>query len=307
MQQQASSPQTLRLQIIAALFAVYFFWGGTYLAMKVAIETIPPFLMGGLRFFTAGALVYLWEWRKGTQHPVKSQWLSAAMVSTLLLVLSMGGLVWAQQFIPTSIAAIIFATVPFWMALIDWIFHGGNRPRPLVILGLIVGFCGVILLVKNSVTQIEGNTLEWLGYLVATLAAISWAWGSLCSRTSRLPKSPFMSVALQNLTGGACYFLLSLLLGEWANFSFGTISMSSTLSLIYLVIFGSLIGFGAYIWLLKSTDPTIVSTYAYVNPVVAVFLGWLLAGEQLTSSDTFAAAIILCAVIIITKAQSIAE
>lgn len=307
MQQQATSPQTLRLQIIAALFAVYFFWGGTYLAMKVAIETIPPFLMGGLRFFTAGALVYLWEWRKGNPHPGKSQWFSAALVSTQLLVFSMGGLVWAQQFIPTSIAAIIFATVPFWMALIDWLFQCGDRPRPFVIFGLAVGFCGVILLVKNSVTQLDGYTSEWLGYLVATLAAISWAWGSLCSRTSRLPKSPFMSVALQNLTGGAAYFLLSLVLGELNSFSLETISMSSALSLIYLIIFGSLIGFGAYIWLLKSTDPTIVSTYAYVNPVVAVFLGWLLAGEQLTASDTFAAAIILCAVIIITKAQSIAE
>ena len=307
MQRQVASPQALRLQIIAALFAVYFFWGGTYLAMKVAIETIPPFLMGGLRFFTAGALVYLWEWRKGSPHPNHSQWRRAAAVSTMLLVFSMGGLVWAQQFIPTSIAAIIFATVPFWMALIDWIFQGGDRPRPFVIFGLAVGFCGVILLIQNSITKVEGGVLDWLGYLVATLAAISWAWGSLCSRTSRLPKSPFMSVALQNLTGGTAYFFLSLLLGEWGSFALENISMSSALSLIYLIIFGSLIGFGAYIWLLKSTDSTIVSTYAYVNPVVAVFLGWLLAGEQLTSSDTFAAAIILCAVIIITKAQAIAE
>jgi drug/metabolite transporter (DMT)-like permease len=305
--QQTLSVQTLRLQVIAALFAVYFFWGGTYLAMKVAIETIPPFLMGGLRFFTAGALVYLWECRKGGSQPKKSQWLSAAAVSILLLVLSMGGLVWAQQFIPTSIAAIIFATVPFWMALIDWAFCGGKRPNPLVVLGLSVGFGGVILLVNNSVTQGSDSPSDWLGYLVATLAAISWAWGSLCSRTTRLPESPFMSVALQNLTGGAVYFLLSLLLGEWSRFSLGNLSVSSVLSLIYLIIFGSLIGFGAYIWLLKSTDPTIVSTYAYVNPVVAVFLGWLLAGEQLSSADTCAAAIILCAVIIITKAQSTAE
>jgi drug/metabolite transporter (DMT)-like permease len=307
MQQQAISVQTIRLQVIAALFAVYFFWGGTYLAMKIAIETIPPFLMGGLRFFTAGALVYLWEYRKQSSPPRKSQWLSAAAVSILLLVLSMGGLVWAQQFIPTSIAAIIFATVPFWMALIDWTFYGGKRPKPLVVLGLSVGFGGVILLVNNSVAQDSNIPSNWLGYLVATLAAISWAWGSLCSRTTRLPESPFMSVALQNLTGGAVYFLLSLLLGEWGRFSLGTLSVSSVLSLIYLIIFGSLIGFGAYIWLLKSTDPAIVSTYAYVNPVVAVFPGWLLAGEQLSRADICAAAIILCAVIIITKAQSTAE
>jgi drug/metabolite transporter (DMT)-like permease len=302
--QQAILTQNLRVQIITALIAVYLFWGGTYLAMKVAIDTIPPFLMGGLRFFTAGAVVYLWEWRKGTPHPEKSQWLGATMVSGLLLVCSMGGLVWAEQFIPSGIAAIIFATVPFWMALIAWIFQSGGCPKRFVIIGLALGFCGVILLVKNSVTHLGSNTLEWLGYIVVTLSSISWAWGSLYSRTAHLPVSPFMSVALQNLIGGSCYLLISLLLGEWNTFAVCNVSLNSTLSLIYLIIFGSLIGFGAYIWLLKVADPTIISTYAYVNPVVAVFLGWTMAGEQLTPSDTVAAAIILCAVIIITKNQS---
>jgi len=304
MQGQTTATQQLRVPIITALIAVYVFWGGTYLAMKVAIDTIPPFLMGGLRFFTAGVVVYLWEWRKGTPHPEKSQWFGAAMVGGLLLVCSMGGLVWAEQFIPSGIAAIIFATVPFWMALMAWISKSGDRPKGFVIIGLALGFCGVILLVKNSVTHLGSNPLEWLGYIVATLASICWAWGSLYSRFARLPESPFMSVALQNLIAGACYLLLSLLLGEWNTFAVCNVSLNSAFSLIYLIIFGSLIGFGAYIWLLKVADPTIVSTYAYVNPVVAVFLGWTLAGEQLTPSDAVAATIILCAVIIITKNQS---
>jgi len=303
MQQQAISTQNLRMPIITALLAIYFFWGGTYLAMKIAIDTIPPFLMGGLRFFTAGAMVYLWELGKGTPHPHKSQWRGAAMVSGLLLVCSMGGLAWAEQFIPSGIAAIIFATVPLWMALIAWLFQNGDRPQIFVILGLALGFCGVILLVKNSVTPLGSNTLEWLGYIVVTLASISWAWGSLYSRIAQLPESPFMSVALQNLIGGACYILISLLFDEWSTFALCNVSLNSALSLIYLIFFGSLIGFGAYIWLLKVANPTIVSTYAYINPVVALFLGWTIAGEQLTSSDTVASAIILCAVIIITKDQ----
>ena len=300
----AVTDQNLRAQIFIALVAVYLFWGGTYLAMKVAIDTIPPFLMGGLRFFIAGTMVYLWEWKKGAPHPQKSQWIGAAKVGGLLLVCSMGGLVWAEQFVPSGIAAIIFATVPLWMALISWMFQGGKRPKNLVIAGLTLGFCGVILLVKNSVTHIGNNPLEWTGYVVITLASVSWAWGSLYSRTARLPESPFMSVALQNLTGGACYIMISFLSGEWNNFAFYNVSSVSAFSLFYLIIFGSLIGFGSYIWLLKVADSTIVSTYAYVNPVVAVFLGWTLAGEKLTLFDTVAVAIILCSVIIITKNQS---
>ena len=300
----AVTDQNLRAQIFIALAAVYLFWGGTYLAMKVAIDTIPPFLMGGLRFFIAGTMVYLWEWKKGAPHPPTSQWIEAAKVGGLLLVCSMGGLVWAEQFVPSGIAAIIFATVPLWMALISWLFQCGKRPKHLVIAGLTLGFCGVILLVKNSVTHIGNNPLEWTGYVVITLASVSWAWGSLYSRTARLPESPFMSVALQNLTGGACYIMISFLSEEWNNFAFYNVSSASAFSLFYLIIFGSLIGFGSYIWLLKVADSTIVSTYAYVNPVVAVFLGWTLAGEKLTLFDTVAVAIILCSVIIITKNQS---
>ncbi|HWR40535.1 MAG TPA: EamA family transporter [Patescibacteria group bacterium] len=296
--------RNLRLQIIAALLAVYFFWGGTYLAMKIAIDTIPPFLMSGLRFFTAGLVVYLWEWRKGSGHPGKAQWLSAAMVGGLLLVCAMGGLVWAEQFVPSGTAAIIFATVPLWMTLIAWAFQSSGRPRFLVMAGLALGFCGVILLVKNSVAQIGSNPLEWLGYIVVTLAAVSWAWGSLYSRTANLPTSPFLSVAMQNLTGGACYLLISFLAGEWTSFSDNSVSWDSALALAYLIVFGSLIGFSAYIWLLKAADPTLVSTYAYANPIVAVFLGWLLAGEQLATSDALAAAMIIGAIIMITKSQS---
>lgn len=304
MQPLTAFAPTLQGQVFAALLAVYLFWGGTYLAMKFAIATIPPFMMGGLRFFIAGAVVYLWEWHKGTPHPEPEQWRDAIIVSSLLLVLSMGGLVWAQQFIPSGIAAIVFASVPIWMSLLAWWFFRGERPRGWVLLGLTAGFCGVLLLVKNSVDHLDGNTGEWLGYVVVTLAAVSWAWGSLYSRTATLPRSPFLAVSLQNLTGGVCHLLISLWIGEWDAFSLSSVSLPSTFSLLYLILFGSLIGFAAYLWLLQTADPTLVSTYAYVNPVVAVLLGWAMAGEQLQSSDTLAAALILCAVIILTKTQS---
>jgi len=293
-----------RILIALALLAVYLFWGGTYLAMKVAIHTIPPFLMGGLRFFTAGALVFLWEWRKGAAMPGLAHWWRAAKIGFLLLVLSQGGLAWSEQFVPTGIAAIIFATVPLWMALIAWIFQKGQRPHVVVLAGLLLGFCGILLLVKNTVGNLGVNPLEWLGYCVVTLASIAWAWGSLASRTTSIPGSPFLAAAMQNLTGGACYLLISLLSSEWSTLSAGSFSAASVLSLLYLIVFGSLIGFGSYIWLLKVSDPTLVSTYAYVNPVVALFLGWALGGETLAMSDIAATAIILCSVIIITRKQA---
>ena len=299
-----ASPPTPRVKIAIALMAVYLYWGGTYLAMKVAIHTIPPFLMGGLRFFTAGALVFLWQWRKGTGTLTPTHWWRAAKIGLVMLVLSQGGLAWSEQFVPTGIAAIIFATVPLWMALIAWIFNKGQRPPAAVLVGLLLGFCGILLLVKNTVTNLGNNPLEWLGYCVVTLAAIAWAWGSLSSRDANLPGSPFLAAAMQNLTGGICYLLISLLSGEWSLLSANSFSTASVLSLLYLIIFGSLVGFGSYIWLLKNSDPTLVSTYAYVNPVVALFLGWVLGGETIASSDIAATAIILCSVIIITRKQA---
>ena len=296
-----------RVQIALALMAVYLFWGGTYLAMKVAIHSIPPFLMGGLRFFTAGTLVLLWECHKGAKLPTPRHWWSAAKIGLVLLVLSQGGLAWSEQFVPTGIAAIIFATVPLWMVLIGWLRQKSPLPPAAVLVGLILGFCGILLLVKNTVTNLGDNLLEWLGYAVVTLAAITWAWGSLSSRDASIPGSPFLAAAMQNLTGGACYLLISLLSGEWSALSAGSFSIASVLSLLYLIVFGSLIGFGSYIWLLKVSDPTLVSTYAYVNPVVALFLGWVLGGETLAISDIAATAIILVSVIVITKCPSIPD
>jgi drug/metabolite transporter (DMT)-like permease len=287
--------------IILALSAVYVFWGGTYLAMKIAIETIPPFIMGGTRFLTAGLLVYIWEIYKGQKLPEKSHWLYASLLGILMLLIGQGGIIWAQQYVPSGVAAIIFATVPLWMTLISWVCQGAQRPNNLVIFGLFLGFFGIVLQVKNSLLGVDVNSNHWVGYIVLILAAVSWAWGSVYSRVFRLPASPLMSIALQMLTGGTFYIVVSLLKGEWKQFEVLSISLGSMLSLGYLILFGSIIGFGAYIWLLKVADPTMVSTYAYVNPVVAVFLGCTLAGEPLTLNDAVVAMLILTSVVIISR------
>jgi drug/metabolite transporter (DMT)-like permease len=287
--------------IILALSAVYVFWGGTYLAMKIAIETIPPFIMGGTRFLTAGLLVYIWGIYKGQEPPEKSHWLYASLLGILMLLIGQGGIIWAQQYVPSGVAAIIFATVPLWMTLISWVCQGAQRPNNLVIFGLFLGFFGIVLQVKNSLLGVDINSNHWVGYIVLILAAVSWAWGSVYSRVFRLPASPLMSIALQMLTGGTFYIVVSLLKGEWKQFEVLSISLGSMLSLGYLILFGSIIGFGAYIWLLKVADPTMVSTYAYVNPVVAVFLGCTLAGEPLTLNDAVVAMLILTSVVIISR------
>jgi drug/metabolite transporter (DMT)-like permease len=287
--------------IILALSAVYVFWGGTYLAMKIAIETIPPFIMGGTRFLTAGLLVYIWGIYKGQKPPEKSHWLYASLLGILMLLIGQGGIIWAQQYVPSGVAAIIFATVPLWMTLISWVCQGAQRPNNLVIFGLFLGFFGIVLQVKNSLLGVDVNSNHWVGYIVLILAAVSWAWGSVYSRVFRLPASPLMSIALQMLTGGTFYIVVSLLKGEWKQFEVLSISLGSMLSLGYLILFGSIIGFGAYIWLLKVADPTMVSTYAYVNPVVVVFLGCTLAGERLTLNDAVVAMLILTSVVIISR------
>jgi len=290
--------------IASALLAVYLLWGGTYIAMKFAIETMPPFLMAGIRFMTAGLIIFIWQLIKGVKNPTILHWKNAGIVGGLLLLGGNGGVVWAEQTVSSGIAAIIVAMVPLWMALLAWLWQGGNRPNKMVFLGLGLGFIGIILLVKNAGGEILNTTGQWLGYLVLVGSSICWATGSLYSRKVTLPSAPFMGIALQMIMGGSFCFLFGLLSGEWTQLDIAQISIHSASALGYLILFGSIIGFSAYIWLLKVAEPTIVSTYAYVNPVVAVILGWWLAGEQLTIQDIFAATIILVSVVIITRANS---
>ena len=289
--------------LLAAFAAVYLVWGSTYLAIRFAIETLPPFLMAGSRFLVAGALMYVWARRKRSgatrsPRPGLRQWAAAGIVGGLLLLGGNGGVVWAEQFVASGLTALIIATVPLWMVALEWARPGGSRPTRPILLGLIVGISGVAVLVGTEGALGAGVPL--IPALVLVLASGSWAVGSLYSRTAPLPTSSVLSTALQMLTGGALLFLAGLLRGEATGFEVATVSLRSALALGYLIVFGSFIGFSAYIWLLRVSSPARVSTYAFVNPVVAVFLGWLLAAEPLNTRVGIATALVVAAVVLVT-------
>ena len=295
-----------RTRILLAFAALYIVWGSTYLAIRFAIETIPPFLMAGARFVLSGVVLYLVSLARGSGRASATHWRSAAIVGVLLLLGGNGAVVWAEQYVPSGVAALLVATVPLWMVLFDWARPDGRRPTAGVVAGLVLGLVGLALLVGlDDLKSREGVHLG--GALVLTLGAISWSAGSIVSKQLSLPKDPLAATGLEMITGGAALFVLSAAMGEMSGFRVADVSLRSLLSWGYLVTFGSLIGFTAYIWLLRVVSPAKVSTYAYVNPVVAVFLGWLIANEPLTVRMGVAAAVIIAAVVLITVAQGAAK
>lgn len=296
-------------QIIAAFAVVYVIWGSTYLGIRFAIETIPPFIMAGVRFLIAGSLLFVLVRLRGAKMPNLIQWRSAAIIGGLLLVGGNGGVTWAEQTVPSGIAALLVALVPVWVVVVDWVRPGGNRPTGVVIFGLLMGLAGMVLLVGPG--NIAGNNhINLVGALALCAASLLWAIGSVFSRHAQLPEHPLLATAAEMLCGGVLLIIASVISGEWAHvdkitgqwvyFNPSAISTSSLLAVAYLIVFGAMIAYSAYVWLLKVTTPARASTYAYVNPVVAVFLGWLLASEPLTPRTIIAAGIIIAAVIVIT-------
>jgi len=269
--------------------------------------------MGGARFIIAGAALYLWMRTRGAPRPSPVHWRNAAIVGGFLILGGNGGVVWAEQFVPSGMAALLVAILPFWMVLIDWLRPGGTRPSLGVTIGLVVGMIGLMILVGpsalNPSPQSEaaaraGDGVMLTGAIVLVLASLSWALGSIYSRHADLPKSASVATGMQMLTGGALMFLLALAVGDHTNFEISEVSARSMLAFAYLTTVGSLVGFTAYIWLLKVQPASRVSTYAYVNPIVAVFLGWAFAGEALSLRTAIAATIIIGAVAVITTARS---
>jgi len=292
-----------RSKIFLAFAAVYVVWGSTYLAIRFGVETIPPFMMAGMRFVVAGLLLYGWARFRGAPRPSWKEWRSAAVIGLLLLFVANGGVTWAEQRVPSGIAALLAATVPVWIVLLDWGLHGAARPRPGVVAGLIVGIAGVLMLIGPD--QILGhNRLDMAGIGVLLVAAVSWATGSLYSRKAELPASPLLATSMEMLTGAAALIILSGLTGEFQRFHPAGVSTRSWLSVGYLSLFGSIIGFSAYVWLLRVAHASRVATYAYVNPVIAILLGWSLAGEAFTLQMLIAAAVIIFAVVLIITSQS---
>ena len=290
-----------RTRILLAFAAIYLIWGSTYLAIRFAIETLPPFLMAGMRFVISGVLLYAWSRARGAARPERSHWKATAIIGGLLLLGGNGGVVWAEQRVASGLAALLVATLPVWMVTMEWA-RGGLRPTAGVIAGLLLGLGGIGLLVGPGEFA-GGAGADTVGAIVLVLASISWAAGSIYSREASLPKSPLLTTGMEMLAGGGLLVLAGVVTGELGRLDVAAASAKSWLALLYLIAFGSLIGFTAYIWLLKVSTPARVSTYAYVNPVVAVLLGWAFAGEPLSLRTAMAAGIIIAGVAMISVAR----
>lgn len=293
----------MKTKIWAALITVYIVWGSTYLAIRFAVETMPPFLMAATRFLIAGGILFCWRWLAGDKHPTRLEWRSATIVGLLLLLGGNGGVVWAEQYIPSGIAALLVGSAPLWMVLIDALRPNGQKANLQTWIGVIIGFIGITILISPWQINNEGQTLDQAGVLALLMAAFLWAIGSLYSRDAKLPTSPLLGTGMEMLAGGLGLLLLSLVSGEWQEFNPALISQQSLWGLLYLIFFGALVGFAAYTWLLRNAPTPLVSTYAYVNPLVAIFLGNLLASEPLTLKIVISALVVVSSVALINTAK----
>ena len=293
----------MKTKVWIALLALYIVWGSTYLAIRFAVETIPPFMHASLRFLISGAILYIWRRMAGDEAPTLSNWKATAIVGAALLLGGNGLVAWAEQTVPSGIAALMISTSPFWLVLFEAVRSGGVKPTWQSIVGLILGFGGVFLLIGPAEILGTSGRFDTFGIILLLLAPISWSMGSIYARGADLPKSTLLGTGMEMLTGAVALFLVSLVKGELSGFSFAQVSTQSWLGLLYLITFGSLVGFVAYGWLLHNAPVSLLSTYAYVNPVVAVFLGWLFANEKLTAQMGVASAIIIASVILINSAR----
>ncbi len=289
----------MKTKIWIALVALYIVWGSTYLAIRFAVETIPPFFQAGLRFLIAGVILFIWRRLAGDALPTRNQWKSAAIIGSLLL--GGNGLVsWAEQTIPSGVAALIIGAVPMFLVIAEAFRRGGVKPTWRVVIGLLIGFTGIYLLVGPSEFS-GGMKLNPFGVAALLSASFLWALGSIYSKNADLPSSALMLTGAEMLMGSLSLFVVSLATGELRGFSFSHISTNSWLGLAYLITVGSMIGFVSYAWLLQNAPISLVATYAYVNPLVAVLLGAVFLHEELTVRILAASVIIIGSVIFINS------
>ena len=288
--------------VVVAFALVYLVWGSTYLAIRVAIESFPPLLLAGSRHLLTGMILFpILRWKTGVR-PTLAHWRASIITGFLLLVVGNGGVCLAERTVPSGVTALLVATVSLWMVLVDWLRPGGSRPGARVAAGLLLGFTGLALLVAPK--NLGGSSrVDPLGVGLLIVASLAWASGSVYSKHSGgLSGSPLMGVAMQSLAGGVSLWIAGILSGEVSALHPSAISARSWTALAYLVVFGSMVGFTAYIYILKKSTATRVATYAFVNPVVALFLGWLLIGESINVRTMIAAAVILTAVLLVITA-----
>ncbi len=285
---------------IAAFAGLYIIWGSTYLGILIAIETIPPFMLVASRFILAGGILLVWRLAKGESLPSRRSVGIIAASGILMLFVGNGAVTWSEQYVPSGLAAIVVATVPLWFILLDkrqWAFHFSNK---LIVIGVLIGFGGVILLFSGKDVAFSADRMKLASFGVLIIGTISWATGSLVSKYKKVDGSTTMRAALQMLAAGILALCFAFLRKEHHGFSIADVSMRSMLALLYLILFGSIVAYISYIWLLSVKPPSIVGTYAYVNPVVAVLLGWFVVGEAISAGQALALAVILTGVILIS-------
>ena len=291
------------LAIWAGMLTIYIVWGSTYLAIRFAIETIPPLLMAGMRFTIAGLVLFTWRRLAGDPKPTRQEWGSAAIVGLLLLVIGNGGVTWAEQTVNSGIVALLVGTVPLWVVLVEALRPCGKWPGWQGLLGVLLGVVGIFILV-NPWNSGSGLIIDITGAVVVIIAAAAWAIGSVYSHSAPLPKSPLLGTSLEMLVGGVALLLLGSISGELPHLAGAAISGKSISGLAYLIVFGSLIGFATYSWLIRVAPTSLVATYAYVNPLIAIILGNLLAAEPVTANVVIAASVIISAVLLINNSRT---
>ncbi|MBP1692869.1 MAG: EamA family transporter [Chloroflexi bacterium] len=293
----------MKSKIWAALIVVYIVWGSTYLAIRFAVESMPPFLMAGVRFLTAGVILFGWRRLAGDKRPLKIEWRSAAIIGGLLLVGGNGNVVWAEQHVASGIAALIVGSAPLWMVAIDAVRPGGKKANFQTWAGVLIGFIGILVLINPLEMLHNPQQVNTVGIFSLLFGAFLWALGSLYSRNAALPESPLLGTGMEMLAGGVGFVILGTITNEWAQVNLSAVTARSIWGLLYLIIFGSLVGYSAYTWLLRNAPTPLVSTYAYVNPMVAILLGALFAGEALTLRILIAALIVISSVALINTAR----
>jgi len=296
-----------RAHIALAFAAVYIVWGSTYLGIRFAVETIPPFLMAGTRFGTAGLIVFIWMRARGAKAPTRGEWIAGTISGALMILGGNGILSWSEQYVPSGLASLLVATVPIWLVAMARFGPERAVPSRLEMAGLLLGLVGVVVLIGGTGAEIglagASSEMVLLATIGVVVASFSWAAGSMYTRRAKLPDPPLYATALTMMTGGALQILVGLGLGEAGHLDLAAVSAKSWWSLLYLTVFGSIVAFSAYAWLLRVVRPAAVGTYAYINPIVAVFLGWWLASEAFTVPMMLGTVIIVGAVVLVQSGR----
>lgn len=299
---EAATPRPI-WKTLLAFAIIYLVWGSTYFAIRIGVREVPPFLFAAMRFLIAGLVLYGWKIARGERSPSGVEWASASLLAILFLVLDYGLLYWAERRVPSGIAAVMMATTPAFMAVSEIVFLQTQRLTVRLALALLIGISGVAVLMSHTL-NLGGVPIDTMGAIALVVAAMSWSVSSVLTRKLPLPSSKVMSSGVQMLAGGVFLALISAALGEFRNFHLGTVSRGAWLSLLYLIVAGSIIAFTAYLWLIHRESPTKVGTYAYVNPVIAVLLGYYLGGEALGPRTILGAVFVLISVVMITTTRA---